>query len=201
MSRPFRLGLTGSIGMGKSTTSGFFRDAGVPVWDADAAVHRLYAPGQPGARAIAALHPAAVGEDGVSRAVLKDWIAADAKALPRIEAAIHPLVAADRADFIENAAADGADLVVLDIPLLFETGGDAQMDGTLVVSAPPEVQRARVLERPGMTLAQFETILARQMPDSEKRTRATWVIETLGLEPTRAAVRHLIDVIRGRNHA
>ncbi|GHD98260.1 dephospho-CoA kinase [Defluviimonas sp. 20V17] len=201
MSWPFLLGLTGSIGMGKSTTAGFFREAGIPVWDADAAVHRLYAPGQPGARAIAALYPAAVGETGVSRAALKGWIAADATALRRIEAAVHPLVAADRAEFIENAARRGAELVVLDIPLLFETGGDAQMDGTLVVSVPPEVQRKRVLSRPGMTSAQFETILARQMPDAEKRARATWVIETLGLEPTRAAVQDLINDIRAQRHA
>ena len=201
MSRPFHLGLTGSIGMGKSTTAAFFRDEGIPVWDADAAVHRLYAPGGAGTAAIAALHAPAVGPEGVSRDALKRWIAADAGALKQIEAAIHPLVAADRADFIENARREGADIIVLDIPLLFETGGEAKMDGTLVVSAPPQVQRERVLARPGMTSAQLETILARQMPDSEKRARATWVIETTGLEAVRAAVRDLIAEIRKRRDA
>lgn len=199
MSKPFLLGLTGSIGMGKSTTSAFFRDAGIPVWDADAAVHRLYAAGGAGAGAIAAIFPEAVGPGGVSRDLLKARIAAEPDALKRIEAAIHPLVGADRADFIAAATAEGAELVVLDIPLLFETGGDAAMDGTLVVSAPAKVQRERVLARPGMTSAQLETILARQMPDAEKRARATWVIETTGLEPVRAAVRDLIAQIRARN--
>ncbi|WP_102223921.1 dephospho-CoA kinase [Acidimangrovimonas sediminis] len=201
MSRAYRLGLTGSIGMGKSTTARFFVEEAIPLWDADAAVHRLYAPGGAGAMAIAGMHPQAVGPDGVDRGALKSWIAADPGALPRIEAAIHPLVSADRADFIARAEAGGADLVVLDIPLLFETGGDSQVDGVLVVSAPPEVQRERVLARPRMTSAQFETILARQMPDAEKRARATWVIETTGLEPVRKAVRDLISEIRSGQHA
>ncbi|MFC2969991.1 dephospho-CoA kinase [Acidimangrovimonas pyrenivorans] len=201
MSRPFRLGLTGSIGMGKSTTAQFFAEEGVPVWDADAAVHRLYAPGGAGAQAIAALHPQAIRDGAVDRTALKDWIARDKTALPRIEAVIHPLVAADRAEFIDNAANNGADLVVLDIPLLFETGGDAEMDGVVVVSAPAEVQRERVLARPGMTEAQLDTILARQMPDAEKRARATWVIETTGLEAARRAVRELIEEIKGRKDA
>lgn len=201
MTRPFLLGLTGSIGMGKSTTAGFFRDEGVPVWDADAAVHRLYAPGGDGAKAIAALCPEAVGPEGVDRGRLKDWIARDSGALAQIEAAIHPLVAADRAEFIDKAARSGADIVVLDIPLLFETGGDAMMDGTVVVSAPAEAQRQRVLARPGMTQAQLDTILARQMPDAEKRARATWIIETTGLEPAARAVRNLIAEIRGRQDA
>lgn len=201
MTRPYLLGLTGSIGMGKSTTARFFAEEGVPVWDADAAVHRLYAANGPGAEAIAAMRPQAVGPNGVDRGALKSWIAENPTALKRIEAAIHPLVAADRAAFITTAAENGADLVILDIPLLFETGGDAGMDGTLVVSAPPEVQRDRVLARPGMTSAQLETILARQMPDAEKRKRATWVIETTGLETVRAAVRNLIADIRGRQNA
>lgn len=194
---PFRLGLTGSIGMGKSTTAAMFAEAGVPVWDADAAVHRLYAPGGAAVPAIAALHPAAVREGAVDRAILKDWIAQDPGALRRIEAAVHPLVAADRAAFL--AAAEGKPLVVLDIPLLFEGGSDSGMDATLVVTAPPEVQRARVLARPGMTPEQLDMILSRQMPDAEKRARATWVIETAGLEETRAAVHDLIETIRARH--
>lgn len=196
MSRPFRLGLTGSIGMGKSTTAAMFLEEGVPVWDADAAVHRLYARGGAGVAAIAGLRPEAVVDGEVSRAALKAWIDADPTALQRIEAVIHPLVAADREAFLAQATRDGADLVVLDIPLLFETGADAFMDATLVVTAPPEVQRARVLARPGMTEAQFAAICARQMPDAEKRARATHVIETLTLEDTRAAVRNLAARIR-----
>jgi len=199
MSVPFRLGLTGSIGMGKSTTAAMFAAAGVPVWDADAAVHRLYAPGGAAVPAIAALHPAAVKDGAVDRAALKDWIAANPGALRQIEGAVHPLVAADREAFLAGAV--DKPLVVLDIPLLFETGADAQMDATLVVSAPAEVQRARVLARPGMTLAQLDLILSRQMPDAEKRARATWVIETTGLETTRAAVQDLIETIRARRHA
>lgn len=197
--RPFRLGLTGSIGMGKSTTAAMFAAAGVPVWDADAAVHRLYAPGGAAVPVIGALHPAAVREGAVDRAALKAWIAAEPGALAKIEAAVHPLVAADREAFLAGAA--DKPLVVLDIPLLFETGADAQMDATLVVSAPAEVQRARVLARPGMTPAQLDLILSRQMPDAEKRARASWVIETTGLETTQAAVQDVIETIRARRHA
>jgi dephospho-CoA kinase len=193
MTRAFRLGLTGSIGMGKSTTAGFFRDAGVPVWDADAAVHRLYARGGPAVAQIAALHPQAVHDGAVDRSALRVWIARDETALARIEAVVHPLVAADRAAFV---AAATADIVVLDIPLLFETGAEATLDATLTVTAPPELQRRRVLARPGMTEAHFATILAKQMPDAEKRARATHVIETLGLDAVRAAVRALIAYIR-----
>jgi dephospho-CoA kinase len=197
MSRPFLLGLTGSIGMGKSTVAGLFREAGVPVWDADAAVHELYAAGGAGAAAIAALRPGAVPDGAVDRAALRAWIAEDDRALKRIEAAIHPLVAADRAGFIARAAADAAPLVVLDIPLLYETGADAAMDAVLVVTAPPEVQRARVLARPGMTEADFARLLAKQLPDAEKRARADHVIRSVELEPTRAAVLELIRQITG----
>lgn len=191
--RPFLLGLTGSIGMGKTTTARMFQDEGIPVWDADAAVHRLYGRGGAAVAPVAALCPDAVGADGIDRAALKRWIASDATALARLEAVVHPLVARDRAEFI--AAHTDAPLVVLDIPLLFETGGDRLCDATLVVSAPHEAQRERVLSRPGMTEEQFRTILARQLPDAEKRARATHVIETRDLATTRAAVQDLIAQI------
>jgi dephospho-CoA kinase len=176
-------GLTGSIGMGKSTALAIFADLGVPVWDADAAVHRLYGPGGAGVGPIRALAPAAVdaGPDGkaaVSRAKLRAAILADPGLLKRIEAAIHPLVAADREAFLAEARASGAALVVCDIPLLFETGADAWLDKVVVVSAPADAQRARVLERPGMTAEALDAILAKQTPDAEKRARADHIVDT-----------------------
>ncbi|MFN7003812.1 MAG: dephospho-CoA kinase [Roseinatronobacter sp.] len=185
--KPYRLGLTGSIGMGKSTTAGFFREIGVPVWDADAAVHRLYAPGGAAVGQVGALCPAAVVDGAIDRGALKDWIAQDKGALARLEAVVHPLVTDDRADFVKGVTGP---LVVLDIPLLFEVGAD--VDGVLVVTAPPEVQRARVLARPGMTEAQLDAILARQMPDAEKRARADFVIETLDMDSARRDVQNLV---------
>ena len=195
---PFRLGLTGSIGMGKSTTAALFSEAGIPVWDADAAVHRLYAKGGAAVAPMAALHPAAVTDGAVDRVALKGWIAKDLSALQQIEAVVHPLVAADRTAFLASAKGD---IVVLDIPLLFEKGTEQDMDATLLVTAPAVVQRARVLARPGMTEAQFSAILARQMPDPEKRARATHIIETLSLDSARAAVLALIAYIRETHHA
>lgn len=191
--RPFRLGLTGSIGMGKSTTAGFFREYGVPVWDADAAVHRLYAVGGGAVVAVSALCPQAIVNGAVSRDILKHQIVADPDFLPRLEAAIHPLVAADRAAFAEGATSD---LIVFDIPLLFEKGTETEMDATLLVTAPPALQRQRVLARPGMTEQQFATILARQMPDVEKRGRATHIVETLSHDQVRAYVQALIAHIQ-----
>lgn len=189
----FRLGLTGSIGMGKSTTARFFAEAGVPVWDADAAVHRLYSEDGAAVAPISALCPKALVKGAIDRAALKDWIAADPSALGQIETVVHPLVAADRSEFLERARAD---LVVLDIPLLFESGTERILDAVLLVTAPPELQRARVLARTGMTEAQFHAILARQMPDAEKRSRATHIIETLRVDSARASVHALIDYIR-----
>jgi len=172
------VGLTGSMAMGKSTAARAIAEAGVPVWDADSAVHRLYAPGGAGARAVAALAPEAVGSDGVDRTALRAAVTADPELLPRIEAAIHPLVAADRAAFLARAEAEGAPLALCDIPLLFETGAETEFDRVIVVSAPAAQQRARVLARPGMTEAAFDRILARQTPDVEKRARADHVIDT-----------------------
>ena len=190
--RPFLLGLTGSIGMGKSTTAGFFREFGVPVWDADAVVHGLYAKTGAGVGAIAAIRPQAVRDGAVDRAALRDWIAEDPEAIARIEAAVHPLVARDRAAFLARAAAEGQALVVLDIPLLYETGAEAQLDAVLVVSAPADVQRARVMARPGMSEAHFEKILASQITDAEKRRRADHLIETVSMEAARNEVASLI---------
>lgn len=182
--------LTGSIGMGKSTVAGMFADAGIPVWDADAAVHRLYAPGQAGAVALAALVPDAVGPEGVDRAALTVAIRDDPALLKKIEAVIHPLVARDRDAFI---AAEDAPLILCDIPLLFENGGAAKFSPIIVVSAPADVQKARVLDRPGMTADKFAFILGKQMPDAEKRARADFVIENGGtLEDTRTQVRNIL---------
>jgi dephospho-CoA kinase len=188
------LGLTGSIGMGKSTTAGMFRDQGVPVWDADAAVHRLYGPGAPGAEAISRIVPAAVTPEGVDRSVLKAAIAETPDLLQAIEAAIHPLVAADRQAFLDRHADAG--IVMLDIPLLFETGGEDMVDRVIVVSTDPSEQRRRVLSRPGMDDATFERLLARQVPDAIKRARADHVIPTDTLETARAAVKELLTSLR-----
>ena len=197
------VGLTGSIGMGKSTTAGMFAEHGIPVWDADAAVHRLYAPGAAGAAAIQALIPDAVTETGVDRARLREAIAGDQTLLGKIEAAIHPLVADDRAIFIEREGArSDAPFLLFDIPLLFETGADTWLDAVIVVSAPADMQRARVLARPGMTAETFETILAKQMPDAEKRSRADFVIDTgKGLDAARAAVAEIVENPRGDGDA
>ena len=193
---PFRLGLTGSIGMGKSTTAAFFRAAGIPVWDADAAVHRLYA----GAAIapLAVLVPQSVQGGIVSREILKQAIGANPDLLPQIEAVVHPLVAADRAVFLAETVSD---IAVFDIPLLFEKATEAEMDATLLVTAPQALQRERVLARPGMTEDQFALILSRQMPDAEKRARATHIIETLSLASVQACVLALIDHIRKVRHA
>jgi len=193
MSRPFRLGLTGSIGMGKSTTAAMFAAEGIPVWDADAAVHRLYAVGGAAVAPLAKLHPPAFAKGAIDRTALKSWIALDPLALAQIEAVVHPLVAADRGQFLADI---NADIALFDIPLLFEKGTDADMDATLLVTAPSDVQRTRVLARPGMTPAQFDLILQRQMPDAQKRARATHIVETLDVASTRAYVMALITHIR-----
>ncbi|GGX39822.1 dephospho-CoA kinase [Tateyamaria omphalii] len=195
----FKLGLTGSIGMGKSTTAQMFKDEGCAVWDADAAVHRLY--GQSGAAVgpIGKIFPSAVVGGALSRDALRDIISKNADALARIEAIVHPLVADDRARFV---AATDPDIVVFDIPLLFETGGEAAMDAVAVVHVDAETQRARVLARGTMTEAQFQTILAKQMPSAEKCDRADFVIETDTVEHARTQVHSVVQQIKsGLSHA
>jgi len=189
---PFLIGLTGSVGMGKTTTAAIFADLGVSVWDADQAVHRLYEPGGAAVEPIRAICPDAVSDNGVSRDALKHWISNDKTALRQIEKVVHPLVAADRAEFIQNAQTD---IVLLDTPLLFETGADADMDAVVVVSAPAEVQRQRVLQRPGMTEAQFNAITAKQLPDAEKRAKADYVIETTSLADAKTQVQAILEQI------
>jgi dephospho-CoA kinase len=191
----FTLGLTGSIGMGKSTTATLFVEAGCAVWDADAAVHRLYAQGGAAVPFFEEAFPDAVVDGTVSRAALKEIIAADPSVLSQIEAIVHPLVGQDRADFI---AGTDADIVVLDIPLLFETGGDKRVDAVACVIIDAETQKRRVLERGTMTEAQFETILAKQMPASEKAERSDYVIRTDTIENARAQVQAVVLDIRDR---
>ena len=193
MTTPFVLGLTGSIGMGKSTTAALLRDSGLPVWDADAAVHLLYAPGGRAVFPVARRFPKALKDGGIDRIALKAELARDPRALADLESIVHPLVAADRAAFLQ---APSADILVLDVPLLFETGVNALCDATLLVTAPPELQRARVLARPGMTEDTLRLILSRQLPDVEKRARATHVLETLSMDLARAYVTALVTYIR-----
>lgn len=196
--RPFLIGLTGSIGMGKSTTAAMFADEGAAVWDADGAVHRLYARGGGAVEAVAALYPEAQEDGAIRRDLLAGWVQADPANLKRLEAVVHPLVTGDRERFL---AATEAEIVVFDVPLLFENGTDARMDLTVVVSAPETVQRDRVMARPGMTAEKFALILSRQMPDTEKRRRADVVIDTSTLEGARQAVRVLMRDIRAGKHA
>jgi dephospho-CoA kinase len=191
------LGLTGSIGMGKSTTSTMFQDEGVPVYDADAAVHALYASGGAAVGPVEAAFPGVVVDGAIDRARLGAAVLGDSEALAVLESIVHPLVGAHRIGFFEDARDQGADIVVLDIPLLFETNGHKKVDKVVVVSAPADVQRQRVLARPGMDVAKFEAILARQTPDAEKRERADFVIDTgNGLDHARQQVRDLLSRLR-----
>jgi len=194
-----KLGLTGSIGMGKSTTADMFRDLGVPVWDADETVHRLYAKGGAAVGPMAAAIPKSIENGAVSRDRLKAALKSDPSLLATLEAIVHPLVAVDRAEFIQRNA--DKPLIVLDIPLLFETGSDADFDAVLVVTTDAETQRARVFARPGMTEDLFNQILSRQIPDAEKRRRATYLIETNTLEQTRADVAELVATLTAKDKA
>jgi len=185
------LGLTGSIGMGKSTVARMFADEGVPVFDADAVVHRLQGPAGALVAGIEAAFPGTTGPRGVDRSTLAERVLAEPAALRRLEALIHPAVALERGAFL--AAHAQSPVVVLDIPLLFEKGGEAQVDRIAVVSADPEVQRIRTLARPGMTAEKFLRILSHQLPDAEKRARADFVIPTdCSIDETRASVRRIL---------
>lgn len=191
------IGLTGSIGMGKSTTAAMFRDAGVPVYDADAAVHDLYDRGGAAVGPVGEAFPGTVKDGRVDREALRQAVLGDPEALKRLNAIVHPLVGRDRAGFFRKAEADGADMVVLDIPLLFETGGHANVDAIVVASAPADLQRERVLARPGMTSDRLDSILAQQLADAEKRARAHFVVDTShGLEPARVRVAEIIAALR-----
>ncbi len=190
----FILGLTGSLGMGKSTTAGFFAEAGIPVHNADAAVHRLYE-GE-AAAAVEAAFPGTATAGKIDRAKLAERVLNDPEALRRLEALVHPLVREAERRFLADAEAQGAKVAVLDIPLLFETGGDQRVDATVVVSAPFDVQRSRVLERPAMTPEKLDAILARQIPDGEKRRRADFVVDTSrGFDAARAQVKEILRAV------
>ena len=187
------VGLTGSIGMGKSTTSAMFQAEGVPVYDADAAVHALYAKGGAAVEPVEAAFPGVVVDDAIDRAKLSAHVVGNPEALKRLETIVHPLVGESRKVFFQAAADANAPLVILDIPLLFETGGERNVAAVIVVSAPEAVQRERVMARPDMTAEKLDAILARQLPDAEKRARADIVIDTSkGLDSAREQVRAAI---------
>ncbi len=194
------IGLTGSIGMGKSETAKMFARHGVPVCDSDATVHALYDKGGAAVGPVGELFPAAVVDGRVDSERLSREVVGNVPALRKLEAVVHPLVAMAQRAFLERAAASGARMVVLDIPLLFETGGEKRVDVTVVVSAPADVQRARVLARPGMTAEKLDAILAKQMPDAEKRARADFVVDTSkGLAHAEAQVVAIIDALKHRD--
>jgi dephospho-CoA kinase len=193
------LGLTGSIGMGKSTTAQLFRGEGIPVHDSDAAVHDIYDVGGAAVPVVGAAFPGVVAEGRIDRQKLAAQVLGEPEALQRLERIVHPLVAEHRLLFLERAKSEGADVAVLDVPLLYETGGEALVDAVVVVSAPAEVQRERVLARPGMTQQKLDAILARQVPDAEKRARADYVIDTSqGIEPARQQVRAILTQVRAK---
>lgn len=194
----FLLGLTGSIGMGKSTTAQMFTQHGCAVWDADAAVHRLYSKGGAAVGLFSKAFPAAIVDGAVSRPALKQIIGGDPSALKKIEAIVHPLVGQDRSNFLAQV---DADIVVLDIPLLFETGGDGRVNATACVFTDDATQQARVMERGTMTLDQFLAIKAKQMPAKEKCDRATYVIETDTLEHAAKQVQTIVQTIRSKLNA
>ena len=190
------LGLTGSIGMGKSATASLFREEGVPVYDADAAVHGLYAQGGAAVKPLEDAFPGVTDAGAVDRTKLRARVLNDPEAMKRLESIVHPLAGQAQLDFRRAAYAEGAPFAVLDIPLLFETGGDQRCDYTLVVTAPAHVQRERVLSRPGMNAETFEAILARQMPDADKRARADFILSTAhGFDYARDHVRAIVRLM------
>ena len=188
------LGLTGSIGMGKSTTAKLFTEAGVPVYDADATVHRIYE-GE-AAPAIEAAFPGTTVNGKVDRARLSERVMHDPAAIRRLEAIVHPMLRSHHQKFLEEAEKSGAPVAVMDIPLLYETGGETRVDAVVVVTTSPEVQRERILARENMTGEKLDAILARQLPDAEKRKRADFVVDTShGLDPVRARIRDILDQV------
>src|ERR1700761_7270377 len=197
--RPLMIGLTGSIGMGKSETAKMFAQLGVPVYDADAAVARLYDVGGAAVPEIEKAFPGTTRDGRVDRAALRQRVVNDPAALKTLDSVVHPLVGAERNGFLEDAIARGADMVVMDVPLLFETGGHARMDAVVVVSAPSHIQRERVLARPGMSPELLDSILARQMPDEEKRAKAHFVVVTdKGLAHAFEQVKMIVAELRAR---
>ena len=193
------LGLTGSIGMGKSTTADMFASEGIPVWDADATVRKLYEPNGAAVKIVAQHYPDAMEGNAVSRAKLRGLISKNPDVLNHLQSFVHPLVAQNRAAFLAETTSS---IVVLDIPLLFETGANEVCDGIVVVTAPANIQRDRVLARGEMTEAEFELILSKQMPDTEKRAKATWIVETLTLDGAAQSVREILHSIQsGLPHA
>ena len=193
-----KLGLTGSIGMGKSTTASMFSARGVPVYDADAAVHKVYAPGGAAVKAVSEAFPDVLdAQGGIDRSKLRERVVGDSEAMKRLEQIIHPIVSGLQVSFLEKAVSRGAEIIVLDVPLLYETGGDKRVDYVVVVTAPEDVQRERVLARGQLTPAQLGVILTRQLPDKEKRQRADFVIDTsLGLEYAEAQVDAVLRTLR-----
>lgn len=196
------VGLTGSVGMGKSSTAAMFAEAGAPVYDADEEVRRLYAPGGGAVAKVEAAFPGVVIDGAVDRGRLGDRVLGDPAALAKLNAIVHPLMGETRAEFFRRAREIGATIVVLDIPLLFETGGERHVDKVVVVSAPAELQRARVLGRPGMTPAKYDAILAAQIPDVEKRARADFVVDTSrDFDHARRQVRAIVNALRDGGEA
>ncbi len=191
------VGLTGSIGMGKSETAKMFRSLGICVYDADAAVHGIYAPGGSAVAPIEAAFPGVTGVNGVDREALAKQVLNDAAALKKLESIVHPLVGLEQQRFLELAAEENAEIIVIDVPLLYETGGQKRVDCVVLVSAPYELQRERVLTRPGMSEEKFQSILSKQVPDAQKRELADYIIDSSqGLEPAMAQVKALIPLLK-----
>ena len=195
----FALGLTGSIGMGKSTALRIFAENGCPVWSADEAVTRLYSTGGAAVDAVRRLAPNAVRGNAVQRDALRNWLSEDNSRYDALDAAVHPLIAADRSTFAEKNSHQP--LIVFDIPLLFETGAEKEMDGVAVVTAPEPVQHARVMRRENMTEERLDEILHRQLPDAEKRSRADWLIDGASIDAARADIAYIIQQILGQENA
>jgi dephospho-CoA kinase len=197
MEKLYILGLTGSVGMGKTTTAEMFRDEGIAVWDADAAVHELYSSHEATIEQIAEIAPAAVGHKGVSREILRNLLQADKNLFPKLEKIVHPAIRMHRDAFLDKCRELGLKFAVVDIPLLFETNAQNWLDGVLVVTIDEATQHERVMGRKGMTKEALKMISDKQMPDHEKRSRADFVIETKTLDHVRKEVQHIIEEING----